>query len=147
MLDYDAFQLLLTVTLNKVYPSKLLMPSNDAMNIVPTTIVSEAKQVSEATTAKNVSDVTEKNKAENTNESDALATDKSDFVRIASEVNDEFCKEDEENLGEEMVIIFGEYNHPKPFDEKTYFGEMKEKKTSYFHYDGDTKLASWNNKC
>ena len=81
----------------------------------------------------------------NTNESDALARDKSDFVRIASEVNDEFCKEDEENVGEEMVIIFGEYNHQKPVDDKTYFGEMKEKLakgTSYFHYDG----TFWNER-
>jgi hypothetical protein len=86
--------------------------------------VSEAEQVEEATTAKNNSDGTEKNKAEeasmNTNESDAMEKDNSDFVKIACEVNDEFCKEDEENVVEEMVIIFGEYNHQKPFDDKTY---------------------------
>ena len=45
------------VTLNKVYPSKLVMPSNDAIDVVPTTKVSKAEQVEEATTAKNDSDV------------------------------------------------------------------------------------------
>ena len=67
------------------------------------------------------------------------ASDKSELVRIAAEVTDEFCKEDEEKEGEELVIVFGEYSSKEAFNDKPYFKEMKEKLsrgTSYFHYDG-----------